>query len=100
MDIMYVYINCHHQKKKKDWQTSSYMFTMVATLYIFRICTRFKIYIVLRSNVGDADYGSYYCEVWTRDGEGGAVSMTAHIEPADSNLTSRLEKSMWRPEQQ
>ena len=26
--------------------------------------------------------------------------MTAHIKPADSNLTSRLEKSMWRPEQQ
>ena len=76
------------------------MFTMVATLYIFRICARFKIYILLRSNVGDVDYGLYYCEVWTRDGEGGAVSMTAHIEPADSNLTSRLEKSMWRPEQQ
>ena len=76
------------------------MFTTVATLYIFRICTKFKIYILLRSNVGDTDYGSYYCEMWTRDGEGGAVSMTAQIKPADSNLTSRLEKSMWRPEQQ
>ena len=59
-----------------------------------------KIYILLRSNVADGDYGSYYCEVWTYTGQGGAVSMTACIEPADTNASLRLQMSPWKPEPQ
>ena len=29
-----------------------------------------------------------------------AVSMSAHIEPANSNLILRLKKNPWKPEQQ
>ena len=52
-----------------------------------------KIYILVRSNVADGDYGSYYCEVWTHTGQGGAVSMTACLEPPDTNASFRLQRA-------